>query len=283
MVAAAEEAGVTLMTAYNKRYDLAYLRFTEELHGLEAPRMLRVTTLESPFAPYVAHYPLVGGKRPPAAIAEQLGAEADVAIAAALDGAGEFERKVYRWVLLDTLASMRSMRCAACWRARPAGLRGPARRQCQRHARIRRVARRHSLAGSLQSGFARYEMEFAAFAPDRRITLAFPSPFLRSEPTVLRVEEGDGMGPRLSSTPQTTSYESAFKRELLAFHAAVTTGASLPTSGSDGVRDVALCEQIIRSYREGRQSTIRPTLRMAEQAGRASIVVAIPSVTEPSS
>jgi predicted dehydrogenase len=251
MVAAADKAGVTLMTAYNKRYDPAYLRFAEEIHRLDAPRMLRVTTLESPFAPYVAHYPLVGGKRPPADIAERLGAEADAAIAAALDGAGEFERKVYRWVLLDTLVhEINAVR----------GLLGEPDRLA--HVDLREGSVSVTLEFGelpvvihwldLQSGIARYEMEFAAFAPDRRITLAFPSPFLRSEPTVLRVEEGDGMGPRSSATQQTTSYESAFKRELLAFHAAVTTGASLPTSGSDGVRDVALCEQIIRSYRERR-------------------------------
>src|ERR1700677_4859029 len=31
-------------------------------------------------------------------------------------------------------------------------------------------------------GIARYGMEFALYAPDRRLTLTFPSPFLRNEP-----------------------------------------------------------------------------------------------------
>src|SRR5207248_3670961 len=35
---------------------------------------------------------------------------------------------------------------------------------------------------------ARYEMEFAFYAPERRLTLAFPSPFLRSMPTRLTIE-----------------------------------------------------------------------------------------------
>ena len=55
MVDAADHAGVTLMVAYNKRYDPAYLRFRDEVSALPDPRFLRVTTLESPIAPYVTH------------------------------------------------------------------------------------------------------------------------------------------------------------------------------------------------------------------------------------
>ena len=36
-------------------------------------------------------------------------------------------------------------------------------------------------------GISRYEMEFACYAPDRRVRLAFPSPFLRNEPAVLEI------------------------------------------------------------------------------------------------
>src|SRR5579864_1781868 len=58
MIAAAERAGITLMVAYNKRYDPAYRRLQDEAKGLRDLRLVRVTTLESPFQPYVAHYRL---------------------------------------------------------------------------------------------------------------------------------------------------------------------------------------------------------------------------------
>src|SRR6478735_9644772 len=58
MIAAAERAKVTLMVAYNKRYDPAYRRLQDEAKGLRDLRLVRVTTLESPFQPYVAHYRL---------------------------------------------------------------------------------------------------------------------------------------------------------------------------------------------------------------------------------
>ena len=70
MIAAAERAGVTLMVGYNKRYDPAYRRLQDEAKGLRDLRLVRVTTLESPFQPYVAHYRLHrGGPPEPAAAA----------------------------------------------------------------------------------------------------------------------------------------------------------------------------------------------------------------------
>jgi len=41
-------------------------------------------------------------------------------------------------------------------------------------------------------GIARYGMEFALYAPDRRLRVTFPSPFLRNEPALLEIESGTG-------------------------------------------------------------------------------------------
>ena len=38
-------------------------------------------------------------------------------------------------------------------------------------------------------------------------------------------------------------------RELAAFHQSVVTGAAPPTSGPDGLRDIALCQAIIECHR----------------------------------
>ena len=77
-------------------------------------------------------------------------------------------------------------------------------------------------------------MEFALYAPDRRVTLSFPSPFLRSEPTVLEIEGGEPGTARSWRTEEITSYESGFKRELIAFHDSVVSGTPPVTSGRDG-------------------------------------------------
>jgi predicted dehydrogenase len=100
-------------------------------------------------------------------------------------------------------------------------------------------------------GIARYTMEFALYAPDRRVTLSFPSPFLRSEPAVLAIEGGEVGTARSWRTEETVSYASGFKAELVAFHDSAVSGTAPVTSGLDGLRDIALCQAIIESHRTG--------------------------------
>ena len=247
---AAEQAEVTLMVAYPKRYDPAYTRFQKEAGELAEPRLLRVTTFESPFRPYIEHYPLLPAAPPPAEVAERLRADTDASIAAALGDASEFERRTYHMVLLDTLVhELNTVR----------GLLGEP-------DRLDYVdLREHSLTAMLRfgdlpvaihwidlPGIARYEMEFALYAPDGRVRLAFPSPFLRSEPSLLEIEGGDPGTARSWRSEEVVSYESAFKRELIAFHDCVVNGTQPVTSGLDGVRDIALCQALISSHRQGR-------------------------------
>jgi predicted dehydrogenase len=98
-------------------------------------------------------------------------------------------------------------------------------------------------------GMARYVMEFAVYAPDHRLCLSFPSPFLRNEPAVLEIEGGDSSSARSWRTGETICCESGFKAELAAFHESVVSGSVPVTSGRDGLRDIALCEAIIECHR----------------------------------
>ena len=250
MVDAAEKADVTLMVAYPKRYDPAYERFQKEASTLAGTRLLRVTTFESPFQPYIQHYPLQPPRPAPEAALTGLRAETDAGIRSALgDDADDFERRTYHMVLLDTLVhEIDSVR----------GLLGEP-------DRLDYVdIRENSLTAMLRfgeipvaihwmdlPGITRYKMEFALYGPDRRATLSFPSPFLRSEPTILEIEGGDAGSGGSWRSEEITSYESAFKRELVAFHDCVVNGAQPITSGLEGLRDIALCQKIIESHRRG--------------------------------
>jgi predicted dehydrogenase len=250
MVEAADAANVTLMTAYNKRYDPAYLRFRDDASVMRDPRFLRVTTLESPFRPYVGHYPLAPAASPDEETVERLRRDAAGAVARALPQADETLRWIYRFVLLDTLVhEINAVR----------GVLGePDRLEWVdlRKSLVSVMLRYGELAVAIHwvdlPGIARYKMEFALYGPDRRLTLSFPSPFLRNEPTLLEIEDGELDGPASRTTQEVTSYESGFKRELVAFHESIVGGAIPPTSGDDGVRDVALCEAIVRAAETGR-------------------------------
>ena len=45
-------------------------------------------------------------------------------------------------------------------------------------------------------GITRYGMEFALYGPQQRVTLSFPSPFLRSAPATVEIIEGERKGPQ---------------------------------------------------------------------------------------
>jgi len=247
MVAAAEQAGVTLMVGYPKRYDPAFARFQQEAAGLVGARLSRVTTFESPLRPYVGHYPLLRPAPLPAAVAARLREDTDARIGTALGAATGLERYVYQMVLLDTLVhELNTIR----------GVLGePDRLDHVSLAEdtVTVLLRFGELPVALHwidlPGIARYVMEFAVYAPDRRLRLSFPSPFLRNEPAVLEIEGGDSASARSWRTEETVSYESGFKRELAAFHESVVSGSAPVTSGRDGLRDIALCEAIIECHR----------------------------------
>lgn len=250
MIEAAAAAGVTLMVAYNKRYDPAYLRFQEEASALTDARLLRVTTFESPFQPYVAHYPLAPISRPPDSDIERLQAETAASITGAIGDADEFLRRTYHSVLLDTLVhELNAVR----------GLLGEPDRLDYvdlREGSLTAMLRFGNVPVAIHwvdlPGIARYKMEFGLYGPDRRVTLSFPSPFLRNEPTILEVEAGEAGTAQSLVSQEITSYESGFKRELIAFHDCVTNGTRPVTSGADVIGDIALCQAIIECYRTGR-------------------------------
>jgi predicted dehydrogenase len=250
MVETADQAGVTLMVAYNKRYDPAYLRFRDEVSALPDPRFLRVTTLESPIAPYVTHYPLSPVARPPSEVQERLAAESAASITGAVGDADPVLRRIYHAVLLDTLVhELNAVR----------GLLGEPDRLDYvglHEETVSVMLRFGDLPVAIHwinlPGIARYSMEFALYGPDRRVSLSFPSPFLRSAPTLITVEAGNPGGAGSSASEEVTSFDSSFKRELVAFHDAIVNGAALPTPGRDAMRDIALCQAIIECARSGR-------------------------------
>jgi predicted dehydrogenase len=247
MVDAADEAGVTLMVGYPKRYDPGYTRFSRLLSELDGSRLLRVTTMESPFRPYVAHYPLLQSVRPPEDVASQLVAASAASVDAAIGPGGGLEQRVYANVLLDTL--VHEINAVRGLLGEPDQLDYVDLSEQAVTVLLRYGDLRAAILWVDLPGIARYEMEFAAFAPDTRATLSFPSPFLRNEPCSLVTEGGDLGTARSWRTEEILGYDSAFRRELEAFHSCVVTGSVPVTSGRDGLADIALCQAIIECHR----------------------------------
>ena len=249
MITAAERAGVKLMVGYPKRYDPAFARMREETAQLTGARLLRVTTFESPLRPYIEHYPLLPRAPLPAEVTAGLRADSDQRIRAAVGEATDLERQVYEGVLLDTLVhELNTVR----------GLLGePTRLEYVSLALdcVTVMLRFGPLPVAIHwidlPGIARYGMEFALYAPDRRLRLMFPSPFLRNEPATLEIEDGAAGSARAWRTEEVASYQSGFKRELEAFHDWIVADREPVTAGRDGLRDITLCQAIIDSHHRG--------------------------------
>jgi predicted dehydrogenase len=235
-----------LMVGTMKRYDPAYERLSELLPAVEDLRLIRVTTLESPWAPYVAHYPLIGidveAPAPDLAIDDH---DRDV-LDAALGDVDEQTRWCYRWILLDNLVHELNML---------QGLLGEPDEIRFVHLSPRSVGidMRFGQADCRLSwvdlpGIARYEQELCFYSPAQRLTLELPSPFLRSMPTRLVIEGGTPGSAQSWEREEVTSYDEAFKRELVEFSECIRTSREPRTSGADGLRDMRLAETLARSH-----------------------------------
>ena len=150
----------------------------------------RVTTLESPFEPYVTHYPLLPPSPGPA--------RADRRTAQGRRGDRRFgaRRRRRGHALRLPMAPARQpgprvQRAARRARGADRGrVREPRARGCVGEPHFGEIPVHLSWV-DLLSGIARYKQEFAFYSPEQRMTLELPSPYLRNEPSRLIVEGGE--------------------------------------------------------------------------------------------
>ncbi|QIG47738.1 Gfo/Idh/MocA family oxidoreductase [Nordella sp. HKS 07] len=263
MIAAAAHAGVVLMVAYNKQYDPAFVRLKEEAKSLQDLRLIRVTTLESPLKPYVDHYALHRGGGVPADLLAKLGDDTDQRITQAIATKDALARKAYHLVLLDSM--VHEFNVVRGVLGEPDELTFADISETGLTAILRYGKAQCTINWVDLPGIARYQMEFAFYTPTRRLTLSMPSPFLRNAPTLLIDEGGDAASAKSYRNEEIISYNESFKEELLHFHDCVTKGLSPRTSGPDSLRDIALCQSIIKAHLT-RKPVARPTDMAAPRA-----------------
>ncbi len=258
MIGAATRAGVVLMVGNMKRFDPAYERAQPLVRALRDLRLAQITTLEAPFRPYVAHYPLVRVDDLPAETLAELTAEREALLAEAVGAdSPPLVRKVYDVILLDTLVhEVNAMRgllgepeavvSAEAW-MQTEGLtvvfRYPSSVRCV-------------LTWVNLPDLPHYSMDLAFYGAADRVTLRYPSPFLRSEPTSLVVEGLDHGAAAEKSL--LVSYEEAFKRELEHFYQCAVEGKRPLTSGHEGRQDLVVLQAIAAAVESGRPQQIPP-------------------------
>ena len=247
IVSAGKQAGVRIMVGYMKRYDPAVERMAEELRGFSPLRFASSTTAEFPLKWYIGHYPIVRGTDINGGTLSAFQADDEARVTAAIGITDPALRAAYRRSLLDSM--IHDINLMRGLLGEPTALRFANVTQAAISIFLdfpQSSAAMHWI--NVQDGVARYRQDFAFFSPERRATLVFPSPFLRSAPTQLVLESGSKDSARSWQTVETVSNEEAFKLELLEFYACVTEGREPRTTAADAVRDVALCQAIIKTH-----------------------------------
>jgi predicted dehydrogenase len=248
MIEAAETAGVCLMVGTMKRYDPAYERMAELLPEIRGDlRLARVTTLESPFEPYVAHSPLLPPSPAPPEVVAELRQADEATVDSVLGDADEVTRFGYRWLLLDNLVHEFNALRGVLGEPTEVVYASLARESVSVNLRFGETPCHLSWV-DLLSGIARYKQSFAFYSPEQRLTLELPSPYLRNEPSRLFVEGGEVGGTHSWVREEVISYDEAFRRELDEFADCIATGRTPRTSGHDGLADLRLCEAVARKH-----------------------------------
>jgi predicted dehydrogenase len=247
IIAAGKKHGVTLMVGYMKRYDPAVERMAEELGRTDRLRYALSVTAEFPLKWYIEQYDIIRGNDIAEEIQVELRQDDERRVTAAIGQRTPVLRFAYRNSLLDSMIHdinlMRSL----------AGDIRELQFASLSEAGVAVFARFAKGPGAmnwvyLKDGIAAYRQDFTFFTPERRATLVFPSPFLRNEPTKIVLDTGKPDAPESWRTEKQLSYQEAFKNELLEFYECITLERQPRTTAEDAVRDVALCQEIIRRF-----------------------------------
>ena len=245
LVAEVRAAGVHTMVGYMKRHDPAYRRMAQELRRLDDLRLVRVTTLEAPLEPYVAHLPLVTAKLPDGLV-EELRADDRERLHRAIGDADELTRRTYRVVLLDSLVHELNMLRGLL--GEPDSVEWAEFHQHGVNAALRFDGVPCTLSWVDLPGLAHYEQELSFYGAASRAALTFSSPFLPNVPGRVTLEAGEPDTARAWRHVEKVSYEDPFKLELLEFHNMVTRDVEPVTTVEDALRDIELCERIVRRH-----------------------------------
>jgi predicted dehydrogenase len=84
-------------------------------------------------------------------------------------------------------------------------------------------------------GVKNYQEQYSLLSPSCRISLEFPSPYLKHFPTKLSIQDMEGE--KMWHKQVTVSYQEAFHEELRHFHHCVVSGTEPITGLAEAIKD----------------------------------------------
>jgi predicted dehydrogenase len=259
VLAVAERAGTTLLVGMMKQYDPGYRRGVELVHELRDLRYVDATTLQPDNWLYMFHHPIVRSGGWPPAVEERQGEAMFRGVQQAIlgmesvdllqDGSGSDDPDTltaYLFLIASSIHDINALRGAL---GQPEGVLS-AHHWAAGTSFTATLAYpndvRATYAWTLLPQLKHYTEDFAFYGSDGRVTIRFPSPYLRNAPTLVETERMHGE--ELQQTRLTTSYEEAFKQELLEFADCVRTGRTPRTDGAGFRQDLEVLVEIARTF-----------------------------------
>jgi predicted dehydrogenase len=258
MIEASRAAGRTLTVGYMKRHDPTYALARETLRTLGPLRHIGITTLESPTGPYLDHEPIDRvADLPPALLAEWSSARQALVSQALGRPADETMARIYHDLLLDSaihelnllrglVGDPDSVVSAEFWEG------GRSMHVVLGYGSDLRV----TFSWVWLPELPEYVQELAFRAPAARLTVRFPSPFLRNAPTPAVLEHYEAGAVHRERI--VASYDEAFRRELLHFHGSVVDGTPPLVSPEAARGDLVLAGLIARAWLDSRSQPVGP-------------------------
>jgi predicted dehydrogenase len=258
VVAAAKGRRGQLMVGYHKRFDPAYLRAREAVRSMRELRYAEVTVLHPDDSGARTHHAVLPVPEKP--WTQRPESEIDGGLAGHVaSGAGAgcvdlmlgkkapADHRLAAFILFDSLIhDVSAVR----------GILGEPERVLSAHAWRGGMAQTSVTAFPKDvkvvmswvslPGLRLYEERLRFVSPEMRVTLTFPSPYLRHFPTPLLIEHMDGS--EVVAEQRTVSYEEAFRAELHHFRACIADGRPATPSLEDAVGDARWIQQIAEAY-----------------------------------
>jgi len=253
--AARARSGAVTLLAYMKRFDPGYQagqRLVRPLAEAGRLRFVDARHIHPNNEHYMAHLHVRRGRDVPPAVIEQAVREDEAAIEASLGAdAPPALRRAFRGMMGS---SIHDVYCLTGLLGRPEGIVASEAWDGGRcWSAIFHFPRgvRVNYAWIDVRAVREFTQEFACYADDQRVTITFPSPFLKWAATIVRVQSmepgvaaphgrdaAEGWhepGPAHVERKVTASHEESFKREWIHFHDCITRGVE-PLVGPEEAR-----------------------------------------------
>jgi predicted dehydrogenase len=248
LIDAVASHNIVAMVGYMKRYDPGYLAGLKEIEPIRGQvKLVELHDVIGPNSAFLTHHKVYRFDDIPADVIAAGVAERDQAYRTAIGDAPEIVKRAYGLmlgltthdvaILRGAFDSPEEVQAVEIWNGGSyitATMRYPNEMRCVFYTGVMNIRR--------------FDEKLTVIAPEKTVQIDFPSPFLKSAPTLVHVWENcDGA---FREDNIVASYEEAFKEELVHFHDCIVSGRPPRTPVTEGRKDTQLLIEMARTYQE---------------------------------